>query len=596
MQSGRMPVQPREHWMRMYLFKRCLATAALMFAFTVACDDPSTPKECSPECGECERCVSGSCEVDESLLSDCGTCGEGPPEVCWDELDNDCDGEVDEGCFGTFDQCIGVTCTTPPPPDCGEDGGRVVYGSGSCTEGKCTYEPIGQPCEFGCAEGECLSDPCNDMECNDAPSVCYGVPGACVGGECSYEPADGASCDDLDPCTVEDACTDGACHGQPVVCDEPPADSCVSSTTLRKYVDVGACEASGECFYEYEHVQCELGCLDGACKGDPCTGVECVTPPGQCFANPGTCSDGVCSYPPLLAGPCDDDDPCTEQDACSEGGCAGTPKVCDEPPGPECADEVTVRSYSANGACEDGQCAYPLTDVPCEVGCVNGQCATDPCDEMTCDVPPGVCYEPLGTCAAGSCSYAAADGGECDDGDPCTIQDLCGAGACAGTKMVCDEPPLPECTDPATLRSYSSNGVCDGGQCVYEPQDVACEFGCDAGACNGDPCADVTCDLPPTACHSPEGTCSGGACTYPLQPGWPCDDGDPCTVKDTCGAEGACTGQPKCQNPGQGICLDAMTYYGPTGAGACQPDGGCLYPEVEIHCDFGCQFSQCVVP
>jgi len=61
-----------------------------------------------------------------------------------------------------------------------------------------------------------------------------------------------------------------------------------------------------------------------------------------------------------------------------------------------------------------------------------------------CASPPGQCFEPAGTCSAGTCNYPARRAGEsCDDEDACTKGDACnGAGQCKhDTDVVCDAPP-----------------------------------------------------------------------------------------------------------------------------------------------------------
>jgi hypothetical protein len=69
--------------------------------------------------------------------------------------------------------------------------------------------------------------------------------------------------------------------------------------------------------------------------------------------------------------------------------------------------------------------------------CQSGACEGSP---NPCDSPPSpaVCYQPTGTCADGSCSYEYADGASCDDGNGCTTNDRCMAGACAGEASCAD--------------------------------------------------------------------------------------------------------------------------------------------------------------
>lgn len=89
----------------------------------------------------------------------------------------------------------------------------------------------------------------------------------------------------------------------------------------------------------------------------------------------------------------------------------------------------------------------------CESGqeCSSDQCQPDLCAEIACDI----CQ----VCQAGSC---VADENEtsCDDGDPCTENDLCLDGMCLGVPRECDDgdPCTSDSCDPAT------------GQCRFLPQ------------------------------------------------------------------------------------------------------------------------------
>ena len=105
------------------------------------------------------------------------------------------------------------------------------------------------------------------------------------------------------------------------------------------------------------------------------------------------------------------------------------------------------------------------------------------------------CCRDLSPCAL------LGDGAPCDDGDPCTKDSTCQAGACGGGAPLCDDGD--GCTADA----------CDAGTCSH----VALAEGalCD----DGDPCW------------------TGGRCTYgvcmPGETPLACDDGDDCTI-DTC--------------------------------------------------------------
>ena len=100
--------------------------------------------------------------------------------------------------------------------------------------------------------------------------------------------------------------------------------------------------------------------------GDPTCASGCVTPPGQCHADKGTCVDGLCEYPYKGDGAeCDDADACTIGDECDGAGTCV--------PGPE---PMCDRPNTQDGACVDGECQgwtcvspYENCDEDWENGC-----------------------------------------------------------------------------------------------------------------------------------------------------------------------------------------------------------------------------------
>ncbi len=119
----------------------------------------------------------------------------------------------------------------------------------------------------------------------------------------------------------------------------------------------------------------------------------------------------------------------------------------------------------------------------------------------------------------------------CDDGDPCTIGELCKAGSCtAGSANPCE--PLSDC----------SKGSCDPAKgCVFTAIPGPCD---DGSACTkNDACAN--------------GFCVGDWLT--------CDDGDPCT-NDTCDTVKGCAHQVV---PNEVPCGDKKVCI----AGKCVADG-----------------------
>ena len=209
-------------------------------------------------------------------------------------------------------------------------------------------------------------------------------------------------------------------------------------------------------------------------------------------------------------------------------------------------------------------------------------------------------------CNAPVCSHIN-NTNPCDDGDPCTLNDVCGGGSCDGDAIVCEDGDpctndscsggicqfndvdcndFNACTDDVCLdgdcrssfnnapcndfNSCTVNDVCDGGQCSGEPMD------CD----DGDPCTTDSCFF--GACQNSEITCNdnnlctddacvGGICEF-THNNTACDDGNGCTENDAC-SDGLCSGTPVDCDDGDPCTTDSCTQ------GACS--------NIDINCDDG---------
>lgn len=173
---------------------------------------------------------------------------------------------------------------------------------------------------------------------------------------------------------------------------------------------------------------------------------------------------------------CDDGDPCTLDDGCKGGVCAGAPKPC-----------------------ADGN------------PCTSDSCSSD-----------------------GACVFFALSVGACDDGDVCTLGDVCKSGVCELLPLSCDDGNA--CTSDACDKAKGcvhllASATCtDGDACTLE----ACEVGVCVGggklACDDDSvCTQDGCD-------------AASGCTHaPLPAATPCDDVSACTVLDGCKGD-ACVG------------------------------------------------------
>ena len=506
----------------------------------------------------------------------------GVPDVC-NDIDDDCDGAIDEDACPSSDACVVSTCQaglcveTVMLGNC--DDGDICTVEEKCHDGVCKGKPVN--CDDG---SECTADACDPI---------FG---------CIHKAVE-AVCWDGDHCIEPGFCFDGSCvPGAPVIC--PSGGEC----------EAVACEPQFGCFLVS---LVGLDCDDGdACTAfDVCESTtECVGAPIEC-TDDNPCTLDLCDNPygckfTAIAGlPCDDGDACTLLDHCSqEAFCGGHPKDCFD--GSAC----TVVD------CTDGECS-----VTAELDCTDGDpCTLDGCDpglgcfhtEDACDDSNSCTLD--GCSPISGCVHVSTPGIACDDGDDCTAPDKCGSGQCvSGAPVVCDDgnpctadtcipgvgcfhvATAEPCSDgnACTINDQCGSGACipgatkschDGNACTVDAchalagcehvnhtgpcndfDDCTTNDHCVAGACQSD--EKICDDLNPCTvdhCDHPVG------CTFTAVPSLPCDDGLPCSIGDACNILGQCISGPMMD------CDDNK----PCTWDFCNEDPGCTHIQIN-----GCQ-------
>jgi hypothetical protein len=201
----------------------CDAVQGCVHTFNVRpCDDGTL-------CTTNDACSLGVCRGKEILCSDdnacngfetcdaaTGTCVPGTPPVCDDA--NDCTNDSCDPALGcqqipNANPCDDASvCTTNDACR-----GGVCTGDPACSDGdKCNGEELCDP-----GSGACSPAPA-PLNCDDANTCTDDTCQPAVG--CVYTNQTGTSCDDVSACTQGDVCSNGACVGTPLPCDD--GDAC----------------------------------------------------------------------------------------------------------------------------------------------------------------------------------------------------------------------------------------------------------------------------------------------------------------------------------------------------------------------------------
>ena len=445
--------------------------------------------DCSPTCGNGVKEPGETCDPKSSCPT---SCNDG--KACTIDRMTGSSANCNVACTHTnitncvsADGCCPAGCNANTDSDCSPKCGNGVVERGetcdpksscpaSCNDGKaCTIDKMTgsrDTCNVACthtnitncvAGDGCCPAACNANTDSDCSPTCGN--GAVEKGETCDPPSScPTSCDDHDPCTIDQmtgspAKCNVACTHTIRACSVGPKDNCCpaacnanTDSDCSPTCGNGAVEAGETCD---PPSSCPASCDDGkACTIDQKTGssancnvacshtaiTTCVSKdgccPDACDANGDSdcspvCGNGVveppketCDPPSTCPASCDDGEVCTidqmtGSSATCDVACSHTKKEC-------------VSSGKKDGCCPDNCDAN--TDPDCSSVCGNGV------------VEPGETCDPPSTCPT-----------SCDDGRDCTIDQMTGS------------------SDECTLAcSHTDIKICSG-----ESADGCCPAGCD---------------------------------------------------------------------------------------------------------------------
>ncbi len=550
------------------------------------------------------------------------------------DASEDTDSGIDTGSSDTTSGDIAqdISEDTGLPSNCPGAAGCPCASVDQCDSGFCIQTPSGMKCAAVCngpcpdSTYKCVTAPTNDSinicvprygnvcnpctkneECistgnGGAHCVAFGNAGSFCGLQCAL-PDDcpsGYDCSDVPDVTGQTVKQCVVKNGGACTC----TDAAMQLELSTKCYNTGAGDAKCE-----GKRTCKVGTGLSACISEAPAPETCNGKDDNCDGqtDEGTCDDGIACTDDSCAGvegckhlnntkPCDaDNSKCTVGDVCASGKCvAGAPLTCDD------GNVCTLDSCDPAQGCiftnNDGQkCDADSTDCTVADSCKGGQCAAGPAKACASDDP---CIDAKCDKASGACKYPSKVGLPCEDGNPCTVGDVCGGvggdqclpgptqGACddkndctedsCNAKIGCQHTPKPGaiCNDgnACTLGEFcSDSAICSNGKA----------FPCD----DLNPCTSDLCD-PLTGCkHTPLENIA-------------CEDGNPCTAGDLCTAGICKSGANNCSCATDGDCKGGNLC---TGLLFCdktkQPFTCQINPLSKVNCDQSlnndCQTNSC---
>ncbi|MBN1947999.1 MAG: DUF1566 domain-containing protein [Bradymonadales bacterium] len=413
--------------------------------------------------GNANQCCTASCDSSTGCATVAGSC-EDQCGVSTLVVERSCSGCGDNGAEGSCSSGSTKTCDAAHFCQTQLCGGTSYL----CTN-------VGGSWQWHATMACDQSQSCATLACGATTYYCTNLGG-------SWQWRDSAACDDTELCTYGDLCSSSVCQGTPITCTSTDCmtrscngtDSC-TETPLSGETPCGTndCDpdyCDTDVFFDYP-ASCTSNC-DGEGGCDSCS----------CTATPTTCSVG-------------DTNQCCVASCDSSTGCSTVAG--------SCADQCDASTLTTGKICND--CGANGANGTCSVGSSYGCDSTSFCSNQPCGGTGYYCTNASGT-------YQWETSTACDDGDPCTENDSCGADGCKGTPKDCG------------TGNYCLEGFC-------EPCDTDQHCGESCVDCTGD---GLICNLTGDACVECNfrSDCQPGEVCYPSNT---CGTlGIPCTVDSTC--------------------------------------------------------------
>jgi MYXO-CTERM domain-containing protein len=228
-----------------------------------SCSNQRSAQSCTVGVGICRRTGNYRCRADGTGIECSATPGPAAPaEICDNLLDDNCNGQIDEGCIpcvpepeicdGKDNDCDGLVDAADPdfaflPTPCGSDIGACARGTTACISGSVVCQGATGPSTELCdnIDNNCdtvvdnFSERCypfTDNGCNLQAGTCQGV---CTIGNRLCSQGSFGSCIGAVGSTAE-VCNglDDDCDGQ---VDEGVANNCIDYTTCATFRSCAAC-------------------------------------------------------------------------------------------------------------------------------------------------------------------------------------------------------------------------------------------------------------------------------------------------------------------------------------------------------------------